>query len=114
MEGCIGEIFQLLNKALLNVVFDFCLNTVFNVAMHLDAQLIGRLGGATKLAVRLGFPLRGGGVQRVQNWKERGIPAAVERDNSWIAAERRAMFDATQPEAAADLTTPVTQEATHG
>lgn len=89
----------------------------FNFAMHLDEQLIGRFGGATKLAVRLGFSLKGGGVQRVQNWKERGIPAAVERDNPWITDERRAMSDANRLETAAERATPAqptTQEPTHG
>lgn len=95
-------------------MFDFCLNVAFNSAMHLDAQLIGRFGGATKLAARLGFPLQGGGVQRVQNWKERGIPAAVELANPWIADERRAMSDATRPEAMLEQATPTTQEPTHG
>lgn len=42
-----------------------------------DAELITKLGGPTKLARRLGFPEKGG-VQRVQNWMDRGIPAAVK------------------------------------
>ena len=66
--------------------------------MHQDSHLISRLGGATKLAERLGFPLRKGGVQRVQNWKERGIPPGVELDNPWITAERKAMDRATTPQ----------------
>lgn len=35
-----------------------------------DAQIIGRLGGSTIVAKQLGYD-----VQRVQNWKTRGIPA---------------------------------------
>ncbi|WP_370682240.1 hypothetical protein [Comamonas sp. GB3 AK4-5] len=59
--------------------------------MHQDAELISHMGGATKLAVRLGYDLKEGGVQRVQNWKSRGIPPAVERDNPWITRIRRAV-----------------------
>lgn len=42
-----------------------------------DRELIERLGGATKVAELLGLE-RLGGVQRVHNWKSRGIPAAVK------------------------------------
>jgi hypothetical protein len=35
-----------------------------------DAQIICRLGGSTVVAKQLGYD-----VQRVQNWKTRGIPA---------------------------------------
>jgi hypothetical protein len=41
---------------------------------HPDADLIDRLGGSTKTAQRLGLDTKAGGVQRVQNWKVRGIP----------------------------------------
>lgn len=73
-------------------MFDFCLNVMFNLRMHQDAELISHMGGATKLAARLGYGLKDGGVQRVQNWKKRGIPAEVERDNQWIVRARRALF----------------------
>jgi hypothetical protein len=46
---------------------------------NLDAERIEKLGGSTKVAEILTD--RGGRrftVQRVQNWKERGIPAAVK------------------------------------
>lgn len=56
-----------------------------------DAALIERLGGPATLARRLRFDPKKGGVQRVQNWKVRGIPASVERDNQWIAKERRVL-----------------------
>lgn len=41
-----------------------------------DKDLIEKLGGATKIAARLGCS-----VQRVQNWKDRGIPAQVRLDH---------------------------------
>lgn len=41
---------------------------------HAHAVLIDRLGGPAKVARLLGFDSRGGGIQRVQNWKRRGIP----------------------------------------
>lgn len=45
-------------------------------AMH-DSELIDRLGGPSRLAAELGYE-KAGGVQRVQNWKVRGIPARVK------------------------------------
>lgn len=57
--------------------------------MHQDAELISHLGGATKMAARLGYDLKNGGVQRVHNWTLRGIPAGVERANPWISRVRR-------------------------
>ncbi|AYM76936.1 hypothetical protein D9M09_14850 [Janthinobacterium agaricidamnosum] len=39
--------------------------------------LIESLGGATKLAERLGYDKQGG-VQRVQNWTVRGVPPKVQ------------------------------------
>lgn len=49
---------------------------VFNLRMS-DSELIDLLGGPTRLAERLGY-VKAGGVQRVQNWKVRGIPARVK------------------------------------
>lgn len=49
---------------------------VFNSRVS-DSDLIERLGGSSALARRLGYPLLGG-VQRVQNWKRRGIPPRVK------------------------------------
>jgi hypothetical protein len=46
-------------------------------ALVSDSDLIDRLGGSSALAKRLGYPLAGG-VQRVQNWKRRGIPPRVK------------------------------------
>nr|WP_082493656.1 YdaS family helix-turn-helix protein [Massilia sp. Leaf139] len=45
-------------------------------SMSADKDLIESLGGPAKLAARLGCS-----VQRVQNWKERGIPPRVRLDN---------------------------------
>jgi hypothetical protein len=45
-----------------------------------DRVLILNLGGTTKVAEALGFDKTAGGVQRVQNWMTRGIPAQVKLD----------------------------------
>ncbi|WP_242684281.1 hypothetical protein [Paraburkholderia hospita] len=73
------------NVLLLHVVFAFCLNMVFNertMSKHsdiaADAQIIEDLGGPAKLAELLGYDKAAGGVQRIQNWKKRGIPASVK------------------------------------
>lgn len=62
---------------LLNTVFAFSLNMVFNVGMT-DQELITELGGPAKVAEMLGYDKSAGGVQRVQNWMSRGIPAKVK------------------------------------
>ncbi|MBO9680932.1 MAG: hypothetical protein J7556_22120 [Acidovorax sp.] len=46
--------------------------------MHADAELIKTLGGPTRVAELLHYDKARGGVQRVQNWRQRGIPAAVK------------------------------------
>lgn len=43
---------------------------------HPDAKLIDALGGPSAVATRLGFDEKGA-VQRVQNWKYRGIPEVI-------------------------------------
>ena len=43
-----------------------------------DAELIDLHGGAAKLAERLGYAKDAGGVQRVHNWRSRGIPSRVK------------------------------------
>jgi len=43
------------------------------IEVHPDAQLIEQLGGPAVVARALGFEMPGG-VQRVHNWKSRGIP----------------------------------------
>ncbi|NUA26129.1 hypothetical protein [Cupriavidus basilensis] len=50
-----------------------------SLAVSGDWQIIERLGGPTKVARLLGYA-QSGGVQRVQNWKARGIPPAVKVD----------------------------------
>ncbi len=65
---------------LLHVMFAFCLNMVFNSAMTTsthDADLIRSLGGPSKVAELISINKRGG-AQRVQNWMQRGIPAAIK------------------------------------
>ena len=46
--------------------------------MSSDKDLIESLGGSAKLAKRLGPDFS---VQRVENWKVRGIPAQVRLDH---------------------------------
>jgi hypothetical protein len=45
--------------------------------MQSDKQLIESLGGPAKVAELLGYE-KHGGVQRVYNWTERGIPPKVK------------------------------------
>lgn len=59
---------------LLNIVFAFLLNMVFNGNMD-DKKIIVSLGGPAKVAELLGLNKSTGGVQRIQNWMTRGIPA---------------------------------------
>lgn len=49
-----------------------------NTSRLSDAELIKALGGSTKVAELLGYDKASGGVQRVQNWISRGIPASVK------------------------------------
>lgn len=46
-------------------------------AMHKDSELIDKLGGPAEVARKLGFEMPKG-IQRVQNWKYRGIPPLHE------------------------------------
>ena len=57
-----------------------------------DIELIKVLGGPTKVAELLGYDKSNGGVQRVQNWLTRGIPAQVKLDNQllFLNAQREA------------------------
>jgi hypothetical protein len=67
---------------LLNVVFAFSVNMVFNVGegnlMDDDKKLIEDLGGPAKVCEILGYDKARGGVQRVNNWMTRGIPPGVK------------------------------------
>lgn len=48
-----------------------------------DADLIDALGGPTKLAALLRLSEKGG-VQRVSNWKRRGIPPRMLLDHAQV------------------------------
>lgn len=50
---------------------------MFNAVMT-DKDRIKALGGPAKVAELLGYDKAKGGVQRVQNWLDRGIPPAVK------------------------------------
>lgn len=45
-----------------------------------DSELIDALGGPAKIAMLLGYD-KEGGVQRIHNWRTRGIPAQVKIDH---------------------------------
>ncbi len=64
-----------------------------------DAELIRALGGPTKVAELLGYDKAKGGVQRVQNWLERGIPPRVKLDRPDLFLGEQAAHH--QPEAKA-------------
>ena len=49
-------------------------NERMDTKFHPDSTLIDDLGGPAEVARQLGIDPRTGGVQRVQNWKYRGIP----------------------------------------
>ena len=48
--------------------------------MKSDTEILNDLGGASKVAELIGFDKKAGGVQRVHNWYERGIPAQIKLD----------------------------------
>jgi hypothetical protein len=81
---------------LLNITFDLCLNMVFNCVvktnteqiMSEDKSIIQDLGGPTRVAELLGYDKLHGGVQRVQNWMLRGIPARVKLEHPEIFLKR--------------------------
>ncbi len=52
------------------------MDTNLPLKQHPDAALIDRLGGPAALARTLGLEGKGA-VQRVQNWKYRGIPEVL-------------------------------------
>lgn len=83
---------------------------VCNPGMN-DSQLIDELGGPTKVSDLLGYR-RLGGVQRVQNWKLRGIPARVklQRPDLFLRGQSAAE-DAPAPATA--VPTPAAAEAGH-
>ena len=60
-----------------------------------DAQLIELLGGPAKIARMLGYSADIG-VQRVNNWRSRGIPAKVKisRPDLFLRAEQKEQQEA--------------------
>lgn len=64
------------------------------ITLHADADLIDQLGGPSALAARLNFngPFR---VQRVQNWKYRGIPEVIRLRHREIFEQAEAQLAAT-------------------
>lgn len=69
--------------------------------IHPDWSLVLSLGGATKVAERLGWSAAGG-VQRVQNWKYRGIPAIVRLEHPRLFRKPAAVAQLAQQPAARD------------
>ncbi|MDE2427015.1 MAG: hypothetical protein KGO96_14040 [Elusimicrobia bacterium] len=69
---------------------------------HPDKAVIDALGGSTELARKLGLDPTAGGVQRVENWKSRGIPAAIRLEHFQLfsAAAAAAASELQQGEAA--------------
>jgi len=49
--------------------------------IHPDWVQIEALGGPAKVAERLGWH-KDGGLQRIQNWKRRGVPALVKLEHA--------------------------------
>jgi hypothetical protein len=92
-----------INAVLLHVVIDDGLNMVCNGAMskHPDAKLIEAQGGPAKLAEVLGLQ-KYGGVQRVQNWTVRGIPAQVKLNHPEIFLPNWTQAPANQAQAATE------------
>lgn len=86
-----SAILRPLNSPLIAAVLTAALNVVCNVVMS-DADLIDKAGGPSALAARLNLDEKGA-VQRVSNWKRRGIPPRVR-------LEHRALFDALEQECA--------------
>lgn len=73
---------------------------------HPDWHLITALGGAQKVAEMMGYA-KDGGVQRVQNWKARGIPPAVklERPDLFLPDMRKKSAPKASAHRAADKPT---------
>lgn len=99
---------------LLHAVLTASLNMVFNEVtmnthrdLHPDSKIIDALGGATKLAELLGYDKTHGGIQRIQNWKTRGIPSSVKIAHPELfltdLIERAKATDDTQGEAGGSI-----------
>lgn len=55
-----------------------------------SARLIDSVGGSRAFAERLGLPSNDGYLQRLHNWKKRGIPAQVLLDHYDLINELKA------------------------
>ncbi len=53
----------------------------------MEKNLIDIMGGPTKVAQLLGIVNEKGAIQRISNWKKRGIPAQVMLTHSKIFAK---------------------------
>lgn len=62
-----------------------------------DSELIDALGGPARLAERLNLLPVQGRVQRVHNWRTRGIPARIRLDHADVFAAVAAAPAAAQP-----------------
>lgn len=75
---------------------------VCNVAMD-SKQIIDNLGGSARLAARLTAAGETSSVQRVDNWKRRGIPEVILLRHARIFRKAQATQpNASQPKEAAD------------
>lgn len=54
-----------------------------------DKALIAALGGPAKVAELMGYDKATGGVQRVHNWLERGIPSKVKLERPDLFLRQR-------------------------
>jgi hypothetical protein len=80
------------------------LNTVMSM-IEKDAEMIRQLGGSTKVAQLLGLTEKGG-VQRVQNWITRGIPAQIKLDHADLFPQQRKAANANIAPAATETIAP--------
>jgi hypothetical protein len=78
---------------------------------HPDWALILDLGGPTKVAERLGLP-KIGGAQRVQNWKQRGIPSLLKLEHPFLRDEPKS--PAPQPYTGPERRKAAQAKAAHG
>jgi hypothetical protein len=86
---------------LLNAPFDNAINVVFNHGTMSDKHQIEELGGPTRVAELLGYDKARGGVQRVQNWITRGIPAKVKLERPDLFPYQPTESSANSPDKAA-------------
>lgn len=63
--------------------------------MDTDQHLIDKLGGPTRVAELLDMAGEPGVVQRISNWKRRGIPAKVLLEHGDVLRQAEAAADAT-------------------